>query len=94
MKYLLGPFMIGLIIPEGPPLGSALEAKYYDLTMNVLLPISIAFSTMRCDVLKIIYEFDDIRYNMFLMALTLVLKLAAGTGPCVTPVFRGLAAAD
>ncbi|VVB10816.1 unnamed protein product [Arabis nemorensis] len=83
MKYLLGPFAIGLIIPEGPPLGSALEAKYYDLAMNVLIPISIACTTMRCDVMKIIYEFDDIMYNMFLVVLTLVLKLAAGVGPCL-----------
>ncbi|CAH2065383.1 unnamed protein product [Thlaspi arvense] len=83
MKYLLGPFTVGLIIPGGPPLGSALEAKYYDLTMDVLLPIAIAFSTMRCDIMKIIYEFDDIRYNMFLTALTLALKLAAGIAPCL-----------
>lgn len=51
MKYLLGPFTVGLIIPDGPPLGSALETKYYDLTKNVLIPISIAFSTMRCDLM-------------------------------------------
>lgn len=60
MKYLLGPFTVGLIIPDGPPLGSALETKYYDLTKNVLIPISIAFSTMRCDLMKNIYEFNDI----------------------------------
>ncbi|CAN8255062.1 unnamed protein product [Cochlearia groenlandica] len=83
MKYLLGPFTIGLIIPDGPPFGSALEAKYYDLTMSVLIPISIAFSTMRCDVMKIIYEFDDIMYNIFLLALTLAMKLAAGVIPCL-----------
>ncbi|KAF8111464.1 hypothetical protein N665_0075s0010 [Sinapis alba] len=83
MKYLLGPFTVGLIIPDGPPLGSALEAKYYDLTKNVLIPISIAFSTMRCDVIKIIYEFDDIMYNRFLLVLTLFIKLAAGVAPCL-----------
>lgn len=83
MKYLLGPFTIGLIVPDGPPLGSALEAKYYDLTVNVLIPISIAFSAMKCDVMKIIYEFDDIMYNVFLLFLTLVLKLAIGIAPCL-----------
>ncbi|ESQ37525.1 hypothetical protein EUTSA_v10002941mg [Eutrema salsugineum] len=83
MKYLLGPFTVGLIIPDGPPLGSTLETKYYDLTKSVLIPISIAFSTMRCDIMKIIYALDDIMYNMFLMALTLALKLAAGILPCL-----------
>ncbi|XP_010430977.1 PREDICTED: cation/H(+) antiporter 12-like [Camelina sativa] len=83
MKYLLGPFFMGIIIPEGPPIGSALEAKYEALTMNVLIPISIAFSTMRCDVMKIIYEYDDIMYNIFLIAFTGVLKMAAGMVPCL-----------
>lgn len=83
MKHILGPFLIGLVIPEGPPLGSALEAKYEKLTMNVFLPISIAFSTMRCDIMRIIYQLDDILYNIFLMALTLVLKLVVSLAPCL-----------
>ncbi|ESQ45930.1 hypothetical protein EUTSA_v10011078mg [Eutrema salsugineum] len=83
MKHVMGPFLIGLVIPEGPPLGSALEAKYEKLTMNVFSPLSIAFSAMRCDIMKIIYQLDDLIYNMFLMALTLVLKLVAGLVPCL-----------
>ncbi|KAG2329959.1 hypothetical protein Bca52824_001139 [Brassica carinata] len=83
MKYLLGPVMIGLVIPEGPPLGSALEAKYEKLTLNLFLPISIAFSTMRCDITRIVYELDDILYNIFLMVLTIALKLVAGIAPCL-----------
>ena len=80
---VLGPVMIGLVIPEGPPLGSALEAKYEKLTLNVFLPISIAFSTMRCDITRIVYELDDILYNIFLMVLTIALKLVAGIAPCL-----------
>lgn len=83
MKYLLGPFLLGLIIPEGPPIGSALEAKYEALTMNVLTPISITFSTMRCDVMKIVYQYDDIGYNIFLMLFTGVLKMLTGLVPCL-----------
>ncbi|ESQ37524.1 hypothetical protein EUTSA_v10002841mg [Eutrema salsugineum] len=83
MKYLLGPLMIGLVIPEGPPLGSTLEDKYEKLTLNVFLPISIAFSTMRCDIMKIVYDLDEIIYNIFLMVLTLVLKLVAGIASCL-----------
>ncbi|KAG7559708.1 Cation/H+ exchanger [Arabidopsis thaliana x Arabidopsis arenosa] len=83
MKYLLGPFLLGLIIPEGPPIGSALEAKYEALTMNVLIPISITFSTMRCDVMKIVYQYDDIGYNIFLMLFTGVLKMLTGLVPCL-----------
>ncbi|KAL1214850.1 Cation/H(+) antiporter 12 [Cardamine amara subsp. amara] len=82
-QYLLGPFLIGIVIPEGPPLGSSLEVKYDALTMNVLTPISIAFSTMRCDVMKIIYEFDDITYNIFLTVFTGVLKMVSSMLPCL-----------
>ncbi|KAL1200886.1 Cation/H(+) antiporter 12 [Cardamine amara subsp. amara] len=82
-QYLLGPFLIGIIIPEGPPLGSALEVKYDALTMKVLTPISIAFSTMRCDVMKIIYELDDITYNIFLTVFTGVLKMVSSMLPCL-----------
>ncbi|XP_010430978.1 PREDICTED: cation/H(+) antiporter 10 [Camelina sativa] len=83
MKYILGPLMIGLIIPEGPPLGSALEAKYEKLTMNIFLPISITVSTMRCDGIRILTEFNDIFVNVFLTVLTLVLKLVACLAPCL-----------
>ncbi|CAH2065421.1 unnamed protein product, partial [Thlaspi arvense] len=82
-KYVLGPLVIGLIIPEGPPLGSALEAKYEKLTMNVFLPITIIVSVMRCDGIRIFSEFNHIVYNVFLTVLTLILKLIACLAPCL-----------
>lgn len=81
MKYIFGPLVIGLIIPEGPPLGSALEAKYEKLTMNVFLPISITVSAMRCDGIRIFNQFNDIFFNVFLTFLTLFLKLVACFAP-------------
>ncbi|CAA7025629.1 unnamed protein product [Microthlaspi erraticum] len=83
MKHVLGPLVIGLVIPEGPPLGSTLESKYEKLTTNVFLPIMIAISTMRCDGIRIFNEFNDIIYNIFLMVLTLTLKLIACLAPCL-----------
>ncbi|CAD5324886.1 unnamed protein product [Arabidopsis thaliana] len=83
MKYILGPLMISIIIPEGPPLGSALEAKFERLTMNVFLPISITFSAMRCDGARILSEFNDIFFNIFLTFLILVIKLVACLAPCL-----------
>ncbi|EFH53633.1 cation/H+ exchanger [Arabidopsis lyrata subsp. lyrata] len=83
MKYILGPLIIGIIIPEGPPLGSALEAKFERLTMNVFLPISITFSAMRCDVVRIFSQFTDIFFNIFLTFLILVIKLVACLTPCL-----------
>ncbi|AEE77968.1 cation/H+ exchanger 11 [Arabidopsis thaliana] len=83
MKYVLGPLIIGIIIPEGPPLGSALEAKFERLTMNVFLPISITFSAMRCDGLRILSQFTDIYFNIFLTLLILVIKLVACLTLCL-----------
>ncbi|CAA7025628.1 unnamed protein product [Microthlaspi erraticum] len=83
MKYVMGPLLIGLVIPEGPPLGSALEAKYDKLTMNVFLPISITVSAMRCDGIRMFTEFGHIMYNVFLTVLTLVLKMVACLAPCL-----------
>lgn len=83
LKYVLGPLVIGLVIPEGAPLGSALEAKYEKLTMNVFLPISITVSVMRCDGIRMFSQFSDIVYNVFLTGLTLTLKLVACFVPCL-----------
>lgn len=83
MKYVLGPLLVGLVIPEGPPLGSALESKYEKLTMNVFLPISITVSVMRSDAMRMFTEFSHILVNIFLTALTLVLKLVACLAPCL-----------
>ncbi|KAL0678074.1 hypothetical protein Bca4012_006055 [Brassica carinata] len=83
MKYVLGPLVVGLVIPEGPPLGSALESKYEKLTMNVFLPISITVSVMRSDAMWMFAEFSHILVNIFLTALTLVLKFVACLAPCL-----------
>ncbi|CAH2065420.1 unnamed protein product [Thlaspi arvense] len=83
LKYVLGPLVIGLIIPEGPPLGSALEAKYEKLTMKVFLPITITVSVMRCDGIRIFSEFNHIIYNVFLTVLTLFFKMVACLAPCL-----------
>ncbi|CAH8391698.1 unnamed protein product [Eruca vesicaria subsp. sativa] len=83
MKYVLGPLVVGLVIPEGPPLGSALETKYEKLTMNVFLPISITVSVMRSDAIRMFTEFSHILVNIFLTALTLLLKLVACLAPCL-----------
>lgn len=94
MKYVLGPLVVGLVIPEGPPLGSALESKYEKLTMNVFLPISITVSVMRSDAIRMFTELSHILVNIFLTALTLVLKLVACLAPCLyykLPVNESLA---
>ncbi|KAL1213370.1 Cation/H(+) antiporter 9 [Cardamine amara subsp. amara] len=81
--HVLGALLVGLSIPDGPPLGSALEAKFESLVANVLFPISIAVMTMKGDVLKVVIEFDDITFNILLLGFTLVVKWIGYFVPCL-----------
>lgn len=81
--HVLGAFMVGMAIPDGPPLGSALEAKFESLATNVFFPISIAVMTMKGDIIGVLYAFDDISFNIFLVGFTLVLKWTASFVPCL-----------
>lgn len=81
--YVLGPLLVGLAIPDGPPLGSALEARFESLITNIFFPISIALMTMKGDVVRALYSFDDISLNIFLLGLTVVVKWTASFVPCL-----------
>lgn len=81
--HVLGALMVGMAIPDGPPLGSALEAKFESLIANIFFPISIAVMTMKGDILRTLYAFDDISFNIFLVILTLVVKCTASFVPCL-----------
>lgn len=80
---VLGALLVGMAIPDGPPLGSALEAKFESLATNIFFPISIAVITMKGDVIKALYAFDDISFNIFLVVFTLVVKWTAFFVPCL-----------
>ncbi|KAM7252939.1 hypothetical protein ACFE04_025557 [Oxalis oulophora] len=44
---LFGPFVLGLIVPSGPPLGYALEKKLDAMVSGLFLPLFVASATMR-----------------------------------------------
>ncbi|XP_019090085.1 PREDICTED: cation/H(+) antiporter 9-like [Camelina sativa] len=81
--HVLGAFLVGMAIPDGPPLGSALEDKFESLVTNIFFPISIAVMTMKGDVLRALYSFDDISFNIVLVILTSVVKWTATFVPCM-----------
>ncbi|KAK7277116.1 hypothetical protein RIF29_18266 [Crotalaria pallida] len=49
--FVLGAFILGLSVPEGPPLGSALVKKFQFLGHWFLLPIFVTTSTMKVELL-------------------------------------------
>lgn len=81
--HVVGALLVGMAIPDGPPLGSALEAKFESLITNIFFPISIAVITMKGDILRVLYAFDDISFNIFLVGFTLAVKWIASFVPCL-----------
>ncbi|XP_045800873.1 cation/H(+) antiporter 15-like [Trifolium pratense] len=51
--FAMGPIILGLVVPEGPPLGTSLIAKMETVTCGFLYPIYLAVSGLQTDVFKI-----------------------------------------
>ncbi|CAH2072124.1 unnamed protein product [Thlaspi arvense] len=81
--YVLGALLVGMAIPDGPPLGSALEAQFESLVTNIFFPISLAVLTMQGDIVRVFYAFGDISLNIFLVGFTFAVKWAASFVPCL-----------
>ena len=51
--FVMGPIILGLAVPEGPPLGTALITKMETLCVGFFYPIYLAVSGLQTDVFKI-----------------------------------------
>ncbi|WJX38524.1 hypothetical protein P8452_26176 [Trifolium repens] len=51
--FAMGPILLGLVVPEGPPLGTSLITKMETITCGFLYPIYLAVSGLQTDVFKI-----------------------------------------
>ncbi|GAU32169.1 hypothetical protein TSUD_68400 [Trifolium subterraneum] len=49
-EFILGAFVLGLAVPEGPPLGSALVKKLQFFGTSVFLPIFVTCGVMKADL--------------------------------------------
>ncbi|OVA12694.1 Cation/H+ exchanger [Macleaya cordata] len=54
--YLIGPMMLGLAVPVGPPLGAAIEDKLECFITTLLLPILIIAMSCRTNIFNITFE--------------------------------------
>lgn len=53
--FMLGPIVLGLAVPDGPPLGSALVDKLDSYVSSILLPCYFVFSCARINLSLINY---------------------------------------
>ncbi|EEF48644.1 cation/H(+) symporter 13 [Ricinus communis] len=51
--YFFGPFVLGAVLPDGPPLGTEIEHKLHIFCRGLLLPVFVAIGGLNMDVLAI-----------------------------------------
>lgn len=54
--YVLGPLFLGLLIPNGPPLGTAIETKVEALVSGLLYPSFVSLNGMQTNIFSIEFE--------------------------------------
>lgn len=57
----VGPFLLGLCVPHGPPLGSLLIQKFESFNTGILLPLFLFFPMMQIDGPWLVYEIRQLR---------------------------------
>ncbi|CAL1404156.1 unnamed protein product [Linum trigynum] len=74
----LGPFILGLAVPAGPPLGSAVIETLEVVTNSILFPVFVATCAMRGDIYTMITTgFNNKRYYFQAILASFVVKFLA-----------------
>jgi Kef-type K+ transport system membrane component KefB len=81
MSMFTGPFFMGLAVPDGPPLGSAIVNKFNYFILDVFLPIFVTSCGMRTDLSLLKFNNMFMTINGFIIVLTFLSKMAA----CLVP---------
>lgn len=71
----VGPFILGLCVPHGPPLGSLLIQKFESFNTGILLPLFLFFSMLQIDGPWLVYEIGQLRHydGQLYEALTIII---------------------
>ncbi|KAM7254514.1 hypothetical protein ACFE04_003997 [Oxalis oulophora] len=91
-QFIMAPYLLGLAIPIGPPLGSLIEEKFDGLTTGLFMPLFVATCGMRMDH-AVIHDFKGLHIttNSILIGLTYLAKF----GTCfIIAVFAKFPARD
>jgi Kef-type K+ transport system membrane component KefB len=76
-----GPFLLGLAIPDGPPLGSTIVNKFNCFISDVFLPLYVTTYAMRTDLRLLKFDNNFITFNGILIVLTFAAKMLASSVP-------------
>lgn len=71
---VLGAYILGLAIPPGPPLGSALVSSIETFTVGVLLPITATTTVMKAEFGDVIFGAKNITYFTIILITVVFLS--------------------
>lgn len=93
INFLYGPFLLGLALPDGPPLGSTLVEKLETVTCGLLTPLMVTYCSMKVN-LTVLYDLEWVWRVWVLIVVCLTMKFAAILFPaliCKVPIKDALA---
>ncbi|CAK8538362.1 unnamed protein product [Lathyrus sativus] len=73
--YVMGPLLLGLALPEGPPIGTSLIAKIEAFTYAFFYPIYLTISGMKTNLFKI--DFKSMWIVCFVVIVSVGIKIGA-----------------
>ncbi|KAF6161178.1 hypothetical protein GIB67_007819 [Kingdonia uniflora] len=74
-SYYQAPFLVGLVIPDGPPLGAALEERLQDFISVMFLPIFFTVCGLKVNVFAIAKKLRE----AFIIQIVLIFAVLAKT---------------
>ncbi|XP_055811060.1 cation/H(+) antiporter 4-like [Solanum dulcamara] len=76
LNYQYGPFILGLVIPDGPPLGSTLVDKLETLVSGMLAPLLITYCGMKVNLVDL-YDLVFLNWVWVMVFFCLTVKYAS-----------------
>ena len=73
--YIMGPLLLGLAIPEGPPLGTALITKMETISFGFFYPTYLAVSGLQTNLFKV--DFKSMWIVCLVVAVSFMVKIGA-----------------
>ncbi|KGN51475.2 hypothetical protein Csa_008150 [Cucumis sativus] len=75
-----GPFILGLTVPEGPPLGASLVKKLDSIITSVFVPLFVTISVMKVDLSFLYYDGEFLIHSIIVIFISSIGKLAVSVG--------------
>ncbi|XP_073281632.1 cation/H(+) antiporter 3-like, partial [Primulina huaijiensis] len=82
LYYQYGPFLLGLIVPDGPPLGSTLVDRLETMVSGLLAPLLVTYCGMKVNLVEL-FDLNFISFIWFILFFCSAMKLVAVFVPAV-----------